>query len=286
MRAGAGPGPWAGFILRYNDPENYYYLLVDQDSIDIRRIVDGVFEPIATAPFNLVMGQRYRFRIEAIGERLRAYVDGFPVADVLDQSHAQGQVGLITWKMRTDYDNVVASTNPYTTLHADEFDFPNDWLGPGLWDFTPQGAWTYDSAVLEQTSNAVARAVTGGPTEDQIVTAAISASSFQSKDGWVGLLARYVDENNYYYVAWKNDGKLSLRKRVNGVITKIKEVPMKIQPNTSYQLRFEAIGNSLRLYVDEKFVAEATETDFAEGRYGVMTDRAVVDVFTFRAMRP
>lgn len=286
MRAGAGPGPWAGFILRYNDPQNYYYLLVDQDSIDIRRIVNGVFEPIATAPFDLVMGKRYRFRIEAVGERLRAYVDGFAVADVLDQSHTQGQVGLITWKMRTDYDNVVASTNPYTTLHADEFDFPNDWLGPGLWDFTPQGAWTYDSAILQQTSTAVARAVTGGPTQDQIVTAAISASSFQSKDGWVGLLARYVDQNNYYYVAWKNDGKLSLRKRINGVITKIKEVPMKIQPNTTYQLRFEAIGDSLRLYVDDKFIAEATETDFAEGRYGVMTDRAVVNVYTFRAMRP
>lgn len=286
MHSGAGPGPWAGFILRYNDPQNYYYLLVDQDSIDIRRIVNGVFEPIATAPFKLVMGKRYRLRMEAIGERLRAYVDGQVVADVRDDTHADGQVGLITWKMLTDYDNVVASTNYYATLHADDFSSATTWSGRSPWFFAPQEAWTYGSGFLQQTTNGIARAVAGGPAEDQIVTAAIVARSFQSKDGWVGVLARYVDENNYYYVAWKNDGKLSLRKRVNGVITKIKEVPMKIQPNTSYQLRFEAIGNSLRLYVDEKFVAEATETDFAEGRYGVMTDRAVVDVFTFRAMRP
>jgi hypothetical protein len=288
MHSGAGPGPWAGLMLRYTDAQNYYYLLVDRDSIDIRRIVNGVFEPIATAPFSLVMGQRYRFRLEAIGQRLRAYLDGEVVADVLDDSHAEGQSGLIAWRMITDYDNIVSTGTPYTALFQDPFD-RDDWRMP--WEFIPESAWTRtrlpnDVTVLRQSSSAISRAISGGPAKDQIITVDVTPRSFQSKDAWVGVLARYVDENNYYYVAWKNDGRVSLRKRVDGVITKLSEAKMTIRRNRTYRLRLESIGNSLRYYIDGAFIGEAHLIDHMEGRYGLMTDRAVADFDTFSAMRP
>jgi hypothetical protein len=288
MHSGAGPGPWAGLMLRYTDPQNYYYLLVDRDSIDIRRIVGGAFEPIATAPFSLVMGKRYRFRLEAIGQRLRAYLDGEVVAEALDSSHAEGQTGLIAWKMITDFDNVMSTGTPYTALFRDPFDL-DDWRMP--WEFMPEGAWTRerlanDVTVLRQSSSGIARAISGGPAEDQIVSVDVTARSFQSKDGWAGVLVRYADENNYYYVAWKNDGRVSLRKRVNGVITKISEAKMTMQRNRTYRIRVESIGNSLRYYIDGVFIGEAHLTDHTEGRYGLMTDRAVADFDTFSAMRP
>ena len=48
--------PGAGLLLRYTDLQNYYYLLVQQNTLQVGKIVNGVFQQIATAPFSLVLG--------------------------------------------------------------------------------------------------------------------------------------------------------------------------------------------------------------------------------------
>ena len=47
------------------------------------------------------------------------------------------------------------------------------------------------------------RAVNGGPTRDQIVSAIVRPRAFNAAvaDAFVGLMARHVDDNNHYYVA-------------------------------------------------------------------------------------
>ena len=116
-----GTSPWAGFLLRYTDLQNYYYLLVNRNSVQIRKIVGWRVPPIATAPLSLVLGRTYRFRIEAVGSRLRAFVNGEQVAEVIDDAHAHGKAGLTMFRARTDYDNVIVTSNPQTVLHTDTF---------------------------------------------------------------------------------------------------------------------------------------------------------------------
>ena len=292
IRSGAGPAPWAGLMVRHTNPQNFYYLLVNSKSIQIRRIVNGVFEPVASVPFSLVLGRNYRFRLEAIGKRLRVYRDGELVAEALDQSHTHGQAGLIMWKAATDYDNVIVTSNPYTTLHQDSFSATHE-ESQTPWTVEPANAWsrvtTSSGATIFRQSVAEgdARAVIGGPAVDQIVTAHITPRTFHaSGTGWVGLMARYVDNRNYYYVVLRGGVKASLRKWVNGVVTVLEEVPMNIQANTTYRVRFEVIGESLRLYINGNLIAEGRDSDLPAGRYGLVTYRAAADFDTFSSKRP
>ena len=86
---------------------------------------------------------------------------------------------------------------------------------------------------------------------------------------WFGLMARYVDDGNYYYVTVRSSNVVSLRKLVNGAIHVIAEAPMTVSRGTWYTLKLEAVGNSLRAYVNGRLVAQGTDNSHAAGRYGL-----------------
>ena len=292
IRAFSGTSPWAGFLLRYTDLQNYYYLLVDKNSVQIRKIVNGAFEPIATAPLALVLNRTYRFRIEAVGSRLRAFVNGALVGEVIDDAHARGKAGLTMFRARTDYDNVIVTSSPQTQLFADSF---SGTFGERQtpWTSAPTNAWSITSinngaerVYRQSLISGTPRAVNGGPTGDQIVTAIVRPRAFNPKaNGWIGLTARHVDDANHYYVALYRD-KAALRKRVNGVHRTIEEIPFTVSLNTVYRLRLEAIGASLRFYVNGRLVAEGQEDALPTGRYGLITFNAAADFDNFSAIRP
>src|SRR6185503_6620960 len=287
----AGASSWAGFLLRYTNLQNYYYLRVNHDSVQVRKIVGGVFQPIATAPLSLVIGRVYRFRIEAIGSRLRAFVNGQQVVEVIDDAHARGGVGLAMFRARTDYDNVIVTSRPQTLLHADTFS--QTFLERQRpWTSAPANAWSivqytsgehvYRQSLLSGTP----RAVNGGPTGDQIVQAIVRPRAFNAGvNGFVGVMARHVDDSNHYYVALYR-GKAALRKRVNGVHSTIKEVPFTVTLGAPYRLRLEAFGSSLRFYINDTLMAEGQDDTLPTGRYGLITFNASADFDNFRVIRP
>lgn len=291
VKVNSFPTGWVGLMVRYTDPLNFYYLLADNKSIEIRRIVNGAFGPIASVPFSVVPGRTYRLRLEAVGTWLRLYVDSRLVTQVRDDSHSEGRAGLTMRKTNAEFDNVIVSTSPYTFLHTDSFSNTSEEAALP-WSTTPAGAWTYatrssGATVLRQNTIAGdARAVNGAPARDQIVMADIRPTSFHANGGWVGLMTRYVDTRNYYYVLLTSDNLASLRKWSNGRITVLDEVSMTINPGTSYRVRFEAIGSSLRLYINDRLRAEAKDSELPQGRYGLVTYHATAEFDTFTAARP
>ncbi len=290
VRSGAGPGPWAGLIVRYTNPQNFYYLLVNANSIQIRRMVNGVYGPIAQAPFTWTLGRNYNFRLEAIGKRIRAFRNGELVAEAIDDSHSHGAAGVTMWRAATDYDNVIVTSNPNTILSKDRFtqtygEPTNDWVQQ------PANAWIHttvgSATVLRQTAPlGDARAIIGAHAQDQIVSATITPRTFASNSGWAGLIARYIDNQNYYYVVLRNGTRFSLRKMQNGVIHVIDEMPFDVKANSRFSVRLEAIGSTLRMYIDGRLVAEGIDTAFPEGRFGLMTYNAIADFDDLAVMRP
>jgi hypothetical protein len=282
-----GTTSWAGFLLRYTDLQNYYYLRINRNSVQIRKIVGGVFQPVATAPLSLVLGRVYRFRIEAIGTRLRAFVNGVQVLEAIDDTHASGRVGLSMFRARTNYDNVIVTSRPQTLLYADTFS-----QTPSAWTSAPANAWnivTYSSGerVYRQSLlTGTPRAVNGAPTGDQIVQAIVRPRAFNAGvNGWIGVMARHVDDLNHYYVALYRD-RAALRKRVNGVHSTIREVPFTAALGVPYRLRLEAFGPSLRFYVNDTLMAEGQDATLPSGRYGLITFNATADFDNFRVIRP
>jgi hypothetical protein len=283
---------WAGLMARYTDSRNFYYLMHDANTLQIRKIVNGVFTPIASTPFTLQVGRKYRFRLETVGTWLRAYVNDRLMLTVRDTAHSAGRTGLTMWKANAEYDNVVMTSSPYTTLHADSFNGTDDEKITPPWVTSPANAWARATTgagaqVFKQSvANGDARAVHGAPTNDQIVTADIRPTSFHATGGWAGLTARYVDTKTYYYAFLQSSGKVSLRRWMNGQITVLDEAPFTVTAGTSYRVRLEAIGSYLRLYVNGQFVAEAVDSAIAQGRYGLVTYRAAAEFDNFNASRP
>jgi hypothetical protein len=106
---GTGTDPWFGVMARYTDVNNYTYLsLRRSNTLQLRKVVNGQVQALGSVTLNIAPGTWYRLRLEAIGERLRAYVNGRQVLEVADSQPVAGQVGLVTYRTQADFDDFLA----------------------------------------------------------------------------------------------------------------------------------------------------------------------------------
>jgi pectate lyase len=113
------------------------------------------------------------------------------------------------------------------------------------------------------------------------------ATQFSGADRWFGLIGRYVDASNYYYITVRSSNNISLRKLSNGVATTLDTATMPVALNTWYNLRLDIVGNKLRAYVDGRLVLEATDASapHVAGRYGVGAYKTAAQADDFLAVQ-
>jgi hypothetical protein len=288
-----GSDHWAALATRYRDAGNHYQVRVSSlGTVTLRRALGGAFTTLATASFATSVNRPYRLRLESIGTRHRVYLNGMPVLDCDDTSLASGRAALLTFRSSVEFDNVVASPTPATILYARDFTSQG---GPtDLWSFTGTGLWHTVSSgsnfVFAQSSVAgIARAVVGVPTDDQSIDVRARPTTFAGTgtgDRWFGVMARYIDDSNYYYLTLRNTNSVSLRKVANGVVTVLGNYSLPITLGIWQRLRIEAVGAQIRGYVNGVLVAEATDSTHALGATGLITHRSAVDFDDYRAIQP
>ncbi len=108
----AGTDRWVGLIARYRDDGNYHYVtLRNSGSLDIKKLVNGTIQNLVTVPFPVQPDVSYRVRLEAIGTRVRAYVNGTLRAEATDASltPVASRAGVATYKAALDLDNFLIS---------------------------------------------------------------------------------------------------------------------------------------------------------------------------------
>jgi hypothetical protein len=275
-----GNDRWFGLIARYTDVNNYYYVTARRSNVvQIRKIVNGAFQVLASAQLPIALNRTYRLRLEAVGDLLRLYVDGNPILETRDESHTHGQAGLMTYKTRADYDNVIVSPTPQLTLMESNFDV----YTPGLWDFEGED-WesrndqSAPTQLAQTSTSGTPRAIVGIPVADQSVQAWVKPTAFgSSAQGWFGLMARVVDSSNYYYVTVRRNNTISLRRLSDDVIHILDTGTFNVVVGTPYTLRLETIGSSIRAYVNGTLVLEATDSAIESGRYGFVTYSAAAE---------
>jgi hypothetical protein len=120
---------------------------------------------------------------------------------------------------------------------------------------------------------------TPGSLGNQSIQAEITPRAFAQNGRWVGLMTRYSDPNNYYYVTLRYaDGLLELKRKVNGVFTSLAsegDFPVEIDRMT--RVRLESIGGRHRVYVNDMLRLQAEDHSLTEGRAGVVMYRAAAD---------
>ena len=135
-----------------------------------------------------------------------------------------------------------------------------------------------------------ARATIGTPTDDQVVQASVRPIAYAPASGtqerWSGLMARYTNDSNYYYLSMRSGNTLSLRKLQFGAITTLATAPLTVNLNTAHTLRLEAVGDQLRGYVDGVLAVQATDGSLTDGSVGLVTYKAAVNFDDFDAYQP
>ena len=289
-----GNDRWVGLAAHYRDANNFYYVtLRSSGSVALKKIVNGVFSNIASAPLDVSINRTYRVRLESVGKRQRVYVNGVPMLDADDAAIPSGRAGLLTFRAAANFDNVVVSPTPTTSM------FVGNQYGiqatTDVWTRTGSGQWVTTVSNLPNTLRYVqtsvagdARATVGVVTDDQSVDVRARATTFAggSGDRWFGAIARYSNATNYYYFTLRSSNMLSLRKVTDGQVTVLRSVALPVVLGRWYRLRLEAVGSQLRAYVNGTLWLEASDTTHVFGQTGIVTFRTAAEFDDYRAIQP
>ena len=108
--ASTNPTAWYGVVVRYVDPNNFYYFSVrSSNQIQIRKVVNGVGTVLKAASFNVVPGDSQRLYFSAIGNELMAIVEGAVLIRAVDNDLPRGRFGLATNRAGATYRYISAS---------------------------------------------------------------------------------------------------------------------------------------------------------------------------------
>jgi hypothetical protein len=106
---GTTSAAWAGVVARYSDHRNFYHLAMRKNNqLQLRKQVNGAVTILKGRSFTVTPGRTYSLRLDAVGNKLRAYVDGVLQLEVVDDSHASGRAGLATYHAAVSYDDYEA----------------------------------------------------------------------------------------------------------------------------------------------------------------------------------
>ncbi|HET9474099.1 MAG TPA: family 16 glycoside hydrolase, partial [Steroidobacteraceae bacterium] len=292
-----GQNRWAGLAIRHSDAANFYYItLRSTGALELKRMRDGVFSTISSGSVPFALNNTYRLRLESVGALLNVYFDGSMLLSTgeLEPPLPPGRAALMTYRAAADFDNVVISPTPATTIYtqstSETFNEPN--LEPwqyqgGRWAWVDEGE---DGVFQQQLVTGDARAFVGAHTEDadQTVQSRVRVDAFDTGNGdpWVGLMSRAADPNNYTYLSLRRSGTLTLRKLVNGQIQALGTANVSVSPGAWVRLRLETVGARVRAYVNGTLVLQADDPDFTTGRTGLLTYRTRASFDDFKAIRP
>src|SRR5262249_8542212 len=138
-------------------------------------------------------------------------------------------------------------------LFADNFESGNaaQWTAhSGSWAVIPDPDGG-TNVFAQTTTSGDAKASAGSAAwTDQVVEAKVKITSFNGSNRFAAVFARFQDPSNYYFVALRSNGTLQLSRLVNGAATAIATKQFAVQTGTLYTVRLEAIGSSLRVFVD------------------------------------
>jgi hypothetical protein len=271
-RSFAGANRWFGLVTRYTDASNHYYVtLRNSNRIELRRMVNGEFRTLASAALSVAVGQRYRVNLESVGTSHRVYVNGRQMLVAYDDALTHGLAGVKMYRASAEFDNVIVSAGPRTTIHPEGSFWSGYEQQGGQWvddDFPP-------TSISQTLTTGDARLLAGSPaTTDQVMQSRIRLDGFGSGgQGWFGLFARYVDAANHYYVTLRSSNQLDIRRRVNGVTTVLASTPFTVN-STPRRVRFDVVGDRLRVFVDGTPTLETRDSSIAAGRVGIGGYRA------------
>lgn len=111
------PFPWevGCFVLRYQNPENFYYLCHKTNGLELDRFENGIQYYLATPELPAAqIGQWYDFKMTAVGNNFKVWVDGVQYIDYTDTAPTAfltGPIGLYSEEAHVHFDDIKVTAN-------------------------------------------------------------------------------------------------------------------------------------------------------------------------------
>ena len=274
----------AGLLARYTDPNNWVRFVVDRpmSQVRIEMARQGTVSTISSAPYTSALGWLYNLQASLNGQRLKFFINGDLVTEgfALDSPVGSGdRVGLYTHRSDTTFDAV--RVKPPQLANQDfSAGAANFTVVKGTWNVIVESGSDIGNRLYRQSSmTSMATAAVGDINwQNYRADTSVFVNSFQTgQPSGVGLYARYRDANNYYnfHVYKYETGALELRieKRFDGVVTVLKSIPFNMQTGTWYRMGAEVAGSRLRMYVDDRLLLEANDTQLYNGQIALDAHR-------------
>jgi hypothetical protein len=292
----SGTGGWVGLVARYVDADNYYYVAIRPDnSFGLYRRLNGADTLLADGTSLGVRPTHVALTVNSRGIRLQinrqdGSLNEQVVANTTDRTLRHGRAGFATYRARADFDDVHVAATERTILMAKDYDSgfvysrPFTELG-GDWQ-EPQDEYGEPIKLSQLDKSGYAFAITGTPVESQEITSFARVDSFGGlpEGAWLGMLARYVDDNNFYYAVVRSSNQLQIRKKVNGVVTTLASTSF--DAGQSYIFRFRLIGDLLQVFANGVLVTSAHDGEIKKGQYGIGTYRAAATWNNITVVQP
>ncbi len=270
-----------GVVFRFADRDNYYRLSLDRER-GYRRLVKkigGVVTVLWEDAGGFDIGQSYDLTIDAFGDHLIGHLDGVPLFNVRDADRAAGTVGFYCWANvlarfealqveSLDADPVLWEP-AFTNLDQVEIVDSDDAVaGPSWWEAT--------GGTLRQTSDINAPAdgvhfpgtyVVGG--NPQWRDAQIYVALRSDDDDAIGVLFRYVDDDNYYRFSMDSErGYRRLIKKVAGAVSTLWQDSVAYTVGQRYDLSIRAAGTELSAHLNGTPLFTVHDAALRAGRIG------------------
>jgi hypothetical protein len=276
-------GTWGGLVLRYagSGDTNFYFVnwfsYAGRYYVGMWRSLGGVATGLGQSEITLGSG---RLRVDAVGSAFRVYVNGVSVLSASDTSLVSGTVGLLSGA-GIEVDNFSAAAIQNNLPFSDTFTLPTGAKLSAPWHVWAGNLVVQGSALTTDQPSLHLATVDGVAQADLSVQADFNVLS----DQWAGLVTRYSGPNDYYFANWFNNaGKyyVGIWRVMNGTSTGLGQSQVQ---TGSGRLRLDAVGSSLRAYVNNENVLSVTDGALSAGSAGigggaqVVIDNFSVDVF-------
>ncbi|WP_158623626.1 DUF1565 domain-containing protein [Corallococcus llansteffanensis] len=169
--------------------------------------------------------------------------------------------------------NTVSVTTPPgtgSTLLTDGFESYASFPAGGWTNASGNGSWAIvtdgTKAARQQSTASATYIVTAGQPawSDYTFSARVKTGSTSVRNG---LVARYVDGNNFYFLILHN-GNLVLNKKVSGTTQTLQSVPFAASTSAFYTLTLAVHGTSIEGFVDGVLRVQGTDTALTAGKVG------------------
>ncbi|UKS28913.1 fibronectin type III domain-containing protein [Paenibacillus sp. HWE-109] len=161
----------------------------------------------------------------------------------------------------------------FDTLMQDDFERGNlnswkDVNGWGTWSLRSDGSANHVYSNNDETKGGLKLVAGQSSWTDYTVSADMKVDTWHSE---AGLVARYRDSNNYYYVSYNSTYRiLQICRMVNGAQTVLATKWLATPPTTgaSHRIAFSVQGSSLFALLDGELALTATDATFGNGKIG------------------